>query len=121
MRTITRVGLFVGAAGLIALYGLQIVAGLFVVPAVLLIGVIAGLCVAKWLERGWYGRQLAAGLRVGAIACGATGVGAALFLLLQGPHSLAALEARSQLGPLSLAGVIDQYAYLGWGGIDVGA
>src|SRR5579862_8599747 len=56
MRTITRVGLFVGAAGLIALYGLQIVAGLFVVPAVLLIGVIAGLCVAKWLERGWSAR-----------------------------------------------------------------
>src|SRR5579875_1115794 len=121
MRTITRVGLVVGAAGLVALYGLQIVAGLFVAPAVALIGVITGIGVAKWLERGWYGRQFVAGLRAGLIACGATGVGAALFLLLQGPHSLATLSARSQLGPLSLSHVITQYAYLGWAGIDVGA
>jgi len=121
MRIILRVGLIVGAIGLGALYALQIAAALFVAPAIVALGVVVGLCMAKWLPRSWYGRQFAAGGRAGAIACGLAAVGAALFLLLQGPHTLAALTARSHLGPLSLAPAIAPFAYLGWAGLDVGA
>ncbi len=121
MRIILRVGLIVGVIGLVALYALQIVAALFVAPAIVVVGIIVGLCMAKWLDRGWYGRQFAAGLRAGAIACGMGALGAALFMLLQGPHSLAGLSARSHLGPLSLAPAIAPLANLGWSGLDVAA
>jgi len=121
MRVILRVGLIVGAMGLVALYALQIVAALLVAPAIILLGVIVGLCMAKWLERGWYGRQFAAGARAGALACALAATGGALFLLLQGPHSLATLLARSRFGPLALAPALSPFSYLGWAGLDVGA
>lgn len=96
MRTVTRTGISLSVVAALALYGVQLVAGLAAMTGVVVVGVIAGLCVAKWLERPWYGRQLEAGARAGAIACGVAGLSAALYLLGQSSASMYDLAARSR-------------------------
>jgi hypothetical protein len=113
MRTITRTGVTLSVVAALALYGLQLIAGLVVTLGVIVIGAIAGLCVAKWLERDWYGRQLDAGARAGAIACGVAGLSAMIYLLGQGPRSSAELAARSHLLGVSLAPVAQALSPLG--------
>lgn len=118
MRTITRTGVTLSIVAALALYGVQLVAALVVAGGIVLVGALAGLCVAKWLERDWYGRQLDAGARAGAIACGVGGVSALLYLLGQGPHSVADLAARSHLSGLDLGPLITSLSSLDWTGID---
>jgi hypothetical protein len=113
MRTITRTGVTLSVVAALALYGLQLIAGLVVTLGVIVIGAIAGLCVAKWLERDWYGRQLDAGARAGAIACGVAGLISMIYLLGQGSRSSAELAARSHLLGISLAPVAQALSPLG--------
>lgn len=113
MRTITRTGVTLSVVAALALYGLQLIAGLVVTIGVIVVGVIAGLCVAKWLERDWYGRQLDAGARAGAIACGVAGLSAMISLLGQGSRSTAEMAARSHLLGISLAPVAQALSPLG--------
>lgn len=96
MRTVTRTGVSLSVVAALALYGVQLVAGIAAMVGVVIVGVIAGLCVAKWLERTWYGRQLEAGARAGAIACGVAGLSAALYLLGQSSGSMYDLAERSR-------------------------
>ncbi len=119
MRTVTRTGVTLSVVAALTLYGLQLIAGLVVTLGIIAIGAIAGLSVAKWLERDWYGRQLEAGARAGAIACGVAGLSSALYLLGQGPDSIAALAARSHLLGVSLGPVALALSPLGVAGVDV--
>lgn len=121
MRTITRTGVTLSVVAALALYGLQLVGGLMVTVGIVAIGVIAGLSVAKWLERDWYGRQLDAGARAGAIACGVAGLSALFYLLGQGPRSIADLSARSTLLGASMDPVIQLLSPLGPVGVDITA
>lgn len=119
MRTITRTGVTLSVVAALALYGLQLIAGLVVTLGIIAVGALAGLAVAKWLERDWYGRQLDAGARAGAIACGVAGLSSAIYLLGQRPGSIAALAARSHLLGLSLAPLVKALSPLGVAGVDV--
>jgi len=119
MRTITRTGVTLSVVAALALYGLQLIAGLVVALGIIAIGALAGLAVAKWLERDWYGRQAEAGARAGALACGVAGLSSALYLLGQGSGSLATLAARSHLLGLSLAPVALALSPLGVAGAEV--
>lgn len=119
MRTIVRVGGLVGAVAFIMLYAGQTGIALAVTPGVMLAGTCAGLGVAKWMEREWYGRQLGAGLRAGALASGLAGLGALLSLLFLGPRDTTSLAAGSHLAMLDLAPVVRSFAFLGWVGTDV--
>lgn len=119
MRTVTRTGVTLSVVAALTLYGLQLIAGLMVTLGIIAIGALAGLSVAKWLERDWYGRQLDAGARAGAISCGVAGLSSALYLLGQGPGSVVALAARSHLLGLSLAPLALALRPLGVAGVDV--
>ncbi|HEX8733444.1 MAG TPA: hypothetical protein VF725_15450 [Ktedonobacterales bacterium] len=119
MRTVTRIGLTLSVVAVLALYGLQLVAGLGVIVGIIAIGALAGLAVAKWLERGWYGRQLEAGARAGAIACGVAGLASAAYLLGQRPAGIEALAARSRLPGISLAPLVHALSPLGVAGADI--
>lgn len=103
MRTVTRTGVGLSVVAALALYGLQLLAGMTAALGIIATGMIAGLCVAKWLERDWYGRQLEAGARAGAIACGVAGLSSALYLLGHGYTSIDALVAGSHAPVFSLA------------------
>ena len=118
MRTITRAGVTLSVLAALALYGVQLVAALGVALGIILIGGLAGLSVAKWLQRDWYGRQLEAGARAGAIACGVGGLSSLLYLLGQGPRSLPELAARSHLAGVDLAPLVQSLGALGWAGVD---
>ncbi len=119
MRTITRVGVTLSVVAALALYGLQLIGGLVALLGVIAIGALAGLGVAKWLERDWYGRQLDAGARAGAIACGVAGLSSAFYLLGQGPASISDLATRSHLLGVSLAPVALALSPLGVVGADI--
>ncbi|MGO8946430.1 MAG: hypothetical protein ACLQUY_01950 [Ktedonobacterales bacterium] len=119
MRTILRVGITLGGVAFVTLFALQSAFALAVAPGIIVAGVFAGLGAAKWLERPWFGRQLAAGLRTGAIACGMAGVGALLALLTQGPHSVNSLAERSHLLQLDFGPLIDKLSGAGWVGVDL--
>jgi hypothetical protein len=119
MRTITRTGVTLSVIAALVLYGVQLVAALGAAVGVVIVGALAGLAVAKWLERDWYGRQLEAGARAGAIACGVGGLSALLYLLGQGPRTLPELAARSHLPGLDLAPLVMALGPLGWAGVDV--
>lgn len=119
MRTITRTGVTLSVIAALALYGVQLVSALGVTLGIILTGALAGLSVAKWLEREWYGRQLEAGARAGAIACGVGGLSSLLYLLGQGPRSLPELAARSHLAGMDLAPLVQSLSGLGWAGVDV--
>ena len=115
----TRVGWAVGAAGFVLLFLVQLPAALGAALLYPLVGVMAGLGMAKWLPRTWYGRQLAAGLRAGAIAAGGATAGLLLSAVLSAPHGVPALAARSHLFGLSLSAPIDALRGLGWIGVTV--
>src|SRR5437879_10380916 len=85
MRTIVRVCITIGGVGFVALFALQAVIALAVADCLLIVGLAAGLATAKWLERPWFGRQLIAGLRAGALAVGIAGAGALFSLFIIGP------------------------------------
>jgi hypothetical protein len=119
MRTITRTGVTLSVIAALALYGVQLVAALGVVVGIILTGALAGLSVAKWLERDWYGRQFAAGARAGLIACGVGGLSSLLYLLGQGPRSLPELAAHSHLLGIDLAPLVMMLGALGWSGVDI--
>ncbi len=119
MRTITRTGVTLSVIAALALYGVQLVSALGVALGIVLTGALAGLSVAKWLEREWYGRQLEAGARAGAIACGVGGLSSLLYLLGQGPRSLPELATRSHLVGVDLAPLVESLSGLGWAGVDI--
>jgi hypothetical protein len=119
MRTILRVGITIGGIAFVTLYALQSAIALAVAPGIILVGVCSGLGAAKWLERPWFGRQLAAGLRTGIIAVGMAGVGALLALLTQGPHSINQLAERSRLFSVDLGRAINSLSGVGWVGVDI--
>lgn len=119
MRTVTRTGVTLSAVAALALYGLQLIAGLAVTFGIMAIGALAGLSVAKWLERDWYGRQLEAGARAGIIACGVAGLSSAIYLLGQGPSTIDRLAARSHFLGVSLAPVVKALSPLGVAGADI--
>jgi hypothetical protein len=119
MRTITRTGVTLSVVAALALYGVQLVAALGVALGVVFTGALAGLCVAKWLQRDWYGRQFSAGARAGAIACGVGGFSSLLYLLGQGPRTVTDLAARSHLVGVDLAPVVTALDSLGWTGVDI--
>ena len=119
MRTIARTGVALSVVAALMLYGVQLVSALGAALGIILIGALAGLSVAKWLERDWYGRQLEAGARAGLIACGVGGVSLLLYLLGQGPHTLPELAARSHILGVDLAPLVQPLGGLGWAGVDV--
>ena len=119
MRTSLRVGAILGGAGSIALCVLQLQIALAIAPGVILAGALAGLAVAKWLDRAHYGRQLEEGLRAGLLASGLPAFVALLALLVAGPHDVATLTARSHVFGLSLAPLVSRLGGLGWAEIDV--
>ena len=106
MRTLLRVGGIAGTlAGALAL-ALVAQAGIAVVALVTLAGPASGLAAAKWLPPAWYGRQFAAGLRAGLVAC-VIAVPASLIALLDlAPQSTAPLAIGSTSLPsmVSLVG-----------------
>jgi hypothetical protein len=119
MSNVYRVGLLLGVIGSLVVYGLGRMAGLTAAVGVITIGLLAGLAMAKWLEWGWFGRQIAAGLRAGLLACGLVTAAGLAALITQGPHDISALAAQSHLGGLSLAPLAHSLGALGWLGVDV--
>jgi hypothetical protein len=94
-------------------------AALVVGIALLALGVVTGLAMAKWLEWPWFGRQLEAGAKAGAIACVPAGLVALFALLIQGPHDAARLADASHLGPISGAGFARAFSFGGWVSADL--
>ena len=114
MRTILRAGALCGLLGAVAAVALQPLIGLGVIWLIPLVGFCAGLAVAKWLERDWYGRQLGAGLRAGAIAAGIAALAAFLALVLGGSRDTATLLAQSDLSLVTLAPAARTLVSLNW-------
>ncbi len=114
MRTIRRPVILLGCIGFIALYILQYGVALAVTPLILVMGVLVGLVVAKWLPWRWYGRQFAAGVRAGVVACGLSAAGVLLSLVGTGPHNVAALAARSHLLGIDLGRFVIALGSAGW-------
>lgn len=119
MRTILRVSLIFGIIGFIILYALGAGTALVAAAGILVVGLATGLGIAKWLERPWFGRQLAAGLRAGMVACVLAGLGALLSLLFLGPRDTSTLAARSHLLALDLSPWAQALSAAGWVGADV--
>lgn len=118
MRTIVRTGVTLSIVAALALYGVQLVAALGVALGIIVTGALAGLGVAKWLARDWYGRQFEAGARAGAIACGVGGLSALCYLLGQGPRTLPDLAARSYLPGVDMVALVSALGSLSWMGVD---
>lgn len=114
MRTIRRPVILLGCIGFIALYFLQYGVALAVTPLILLVGVLSGLFIAKWLPWAWYGRQFAAGVRAGVVACGLSAAGVLLSLVGTGPHKVTALAARSHLPGIDLGRFVTTLGGAGW-------
>ncbi|HEV8190762.1 MAG TPA: hypothetical protein VGP82_04655 [Ktedonobacterales bacterium] len=119
MRAIVRVGLILGGIGFLALFALQFALGLAVAPLLVGVGLLTGICSAKWLDWAWYGHQFRAGTFAGFYACTLAGIGALVSLVSAGPHEVKALASASHLGSFSLAPVIERTAVFGWIGIEV--
>ncbi len=119
MRAIALVGVILGSAGFLALFLLGHSVALVVAPALIIIGLLAGVCMAKWLEWAWFGRQFRAGTIAGFYACTLAGAGALIALATAGPQSVSALAAQSHLGGLNLAPVVERAGFAGWIGADV--
>lgn len=119
MQTIVRVGGIVGGISALMLIALGARFGLIVAPALLVVGLAAGLASAKWLEWSWYGRQHVASLRGGMLAVGAAAVGALLGLLVLGARSTNALVQRSRLPGIDMTPLAHALAPLGWVGASV--
>lgn len=114
MRTTLRSLLLLGCAGFIALYVLQYSLALAVTPLILLVSACAGLLTAKWLPWAWYGRQFAAGVRAGILACGLSAAGVLLSLVGNGPQTLANIADRSHLLGFDFSGVATSLGTAGW-------
>lgn len=112
--TYTRVGVGVGLLGAVLLAMVQPFVGLGALVALELIALLAGLAMAKWLPRAWYGRQLEAGVRSGAIACGVALAGLVISLGVAGPRTVAALAARSHALGVDLGPAVRGLGLLGW-------
>jgi hypothetical protein len=119
MRTILRAGGLCGLLGAVAAVVLQPPIGLGIIWFIPLVGFGAGLGVAKWLQRDWYGRQLAAGLRAGAAAAAIAGLAACLALALGGPRDTATLLAQSHLSLVAPTPAVRTVASLDWLGMDL--
>lgn len=114
MRMHTRVGLGVGGIGFVLVFLARSVAELGALALVALVAVLAGLAMAKWLPRDWYGRQFEAGARAGAVACGLAVAGLICALSLSGQHSIPALARRSHLLGLNLGPAVRALGFTGW-------
>ena len=114
MRTIRRTVILLGCAGFIALYLLQLRVALAATPVLLIVGALTGLAVAKWLPWGWYGRQFAAGVRGGALACGLAASGVLLSLIGGRTPRVSAIAAASHLPGVNLAGLVTSLGRAGW-------
>jgi hypothetical protein len=114
MRTIRRTVILLGCAGFIALYLLQLRVALAATPLLLVVGALTGLAVAKWLPWAWYGRQFAAGVRGGAVACGLAAAGVLLSLVGGKTPQVPAIAAESRLPGLNLAGIVTSLGGAGW-------
>jgi hypothetical protein len=112
----TRVGLVVGGVGTVLLFIAQLKTGLAALPLVVLVGLVAGLSVAKWLPRAWFGRQFEAGVRAGTLACGMAIVGLLVSLMLYGQHAVAPLANTSRLLGLDLGPAVRLLGFAGWAG-----
>lgn len=119
MRGILLVGIVAGIVCGGALALLALAGALVAAPGLLLTGIIAGLAMAKWLPWSWYGRQAAAGLRAGELACGLAGAILLVVLLTAGPRSVPDLEAHSRFLGLSLASWVHALGFVGWVGADL--
>jgi hypothetical protein len=117
MRTIQRVGIVTGSLGIVVLFVAQFAVALGVVWGVVGVGLAAGLAMAKWLPREWYGRQFAAGLRAGGLACGIAALGALASLVIFGPHDSAALLSRSPSALVDGIPLVQSFSFLGWSGM----
>jgi hypothetical protein len=115
----TRVGWAVGAAGFVLLFLVQVPTALGAALLYPLLGIAAGLGMAKWLPRAWYGRQFSAGLRAGALAAAGASAGLLLSVVLMAPHRMGALAARSHLLGLGLSRQAEALGALGWIGVTV--
>jgi len=114
MRSILRVGAPAAVLGCISMYVTAHAAGLVVALALIALGIVTGLAMAKWLEWSWFGRQLEAGFKVGITTCIPAGLVALVALLLQGPHDLAQLANMSHVGSLSVERVVTGLGFGGW-------
>lgn len=117
MRALLQVGLIAGVAGFVALAALQQLVGMVALLGILAVGALAGLGMAKWLAWSWFGRQLEAGWRVGALACGMAGLGALASLFWLGPQDIGQLADRSHLAGLDFGPVIRGLSALTWAGV----
>lgn len=114
MEVHTRVGIAAGVFGFALLYLAQLLAGAAAVLLAPVVGLLAGLGIAKWLPRAWYGRQLEAGARAGVLACGGALAGFLLSLIVAGAHSTQTLAARSHLMGIDLGSVVRALDLVGW-------
>ncbi len=114
MRTTLRSILLLGCAGFIVLYVLQYSVALAVTPLILLVSACAGLLTAKWLPWAWYGRQFAAGVRAGILACGLSAAGVLLSLVGTGPHTVSGIADRSRLLGIDFSGLVTSLGTAGW-------
>jgi hypothetical protein len=119
MSNVYRVGLLLGAIGALAIFALGRMAALTAAVGVVAVGLLAGLAMAKWLEWGWFGRQIEAGLRAGLIACSLGAIAGLVTLIAQGPRDTTTLAEQSHLGGLNLAPLAHTLGGLGWIGVDI--
>jgi hypothetical protein len=112
----TRVGWSAAGIGFVLLFVAQVPAALGAALLFALVGAAAGLGMAKWLPRDWYGRQFRAGVRAGAFAGMGAAAGLVLSVALTAPHDMTALADRSQLFGVRLSGQVHALRGLGWFG-----
>ncbi len=119
MRSVIRVGATAAVLGCLSMYVIAHSAGLIVAVALVALGIVTGLAMAKWLEWSWFGRQLEAGLKAGIVACVPAGLVALVALVLQGPHDLAQLADSSHLGSLTVERPVSALGFGGWVSADI--
>jgi hypothetical protein len=103
-----------GCVGFVILFALQYVVGLAATPLIAAVGIIAGLVIAKWLPWSWYGRQFAAGVRGGLVACGLAAAGMFLSAVATGTQSVETLAERSHLSDIGLTQLVNGFGDLAW-------
>jgi hypothetical protein len=114
MRTIRRTVILLGCIGFVTLFALQYVIALAATPLIAAVGIVAGLIIAKWLPWAWYGRQFAAGVRGGLVACGLAAAGMFLSSIATGTQSVETLAERSRLSDIGLAQLVNGFGELAW-------
>jgi hypothetical protein len=114
MSTIRRTVILLGCIGFVILFALQYVIALAATPLIAAVGIIVGLIIAKWLPWSWYGRQFAAGVRGGLVACGLAAAGMFLSSVATGTQSVETLAERSHLSDVGLAKLVNGFGELAW-------